>query len=76
MKNSLRFLLVAGLLMQVVPLSRVLAQASAAPQPYKIVNTAQFPGAGGIDYVFADSAGRRLYVPRGSEVLVFDLDTL
>ena len=76
MKNSLRFLLVAGLLMQVVPLSRVLAQSSTATQPYKIVNTAQFPGSGGIDYVFADSAGRRLYVPRGSEVLVFDLDTL
>jgi DNA-binding beta-propeller fold protein YncE len=33
-------------------------------------------GSGGIDYVSADSDGRRLYVPRGSEVLVFDLDTL
>ena len=76
MKSSLRFLLVAGLLMQVVPLSRVLAQTSTATQPYKIVNSAQFPGAGGIDYVTADSASRRIYVPRGSEVLVFDLDTL
>jgi DNA-binding beta-propeller fold protein YncE len=58
-----------------------LAQASfvqAAPTatPYKIVNSAHFPGTGGIDYVFADSDGRRLYVPRGNEVLVFDLDTL
>src|SRR5213075_2556030 len=44
--------------------------------PYKIVNTAQFPGTGGIDYVFADSDERRLYVPRGGEVLVFDLDSL
>jgi len=33
-------------------------------------------GSGGIDYVYADSDGRRLYIPRGSEVLVFDLDTL
>ena len=76
MKNSLRFLFVAGLLMQVVPLSRVLAQSSTATPAYKIVNSAQFPGAGGIDYETADSAGRRIYVPRGSEVLVFDLDTL
>lgn len=44
--------------------------------PYKIVNSAQIPGSGGIDYVFADSDGRRLYVPRGNQVLAFDLDTL
>ena len=47
-----------------------------AAAPYKIVNTAQFPGTGGLDYVTADSVGRRLYVPRGPQVLVFDLDTL
>jgi DNA-binding beta-propeller fold protein YncE len=45
-------------------------------KPYKVLNTAQHMGSGGIDYVYADSDGRRLYVPRGSEVLVFDLDTL
>jgi DNA-binding beta-propeller fold protein YncE len=33
-------------------------------------------GTGGIDYVYADNDGGRLYVPRGSEVLVFDLETL
>lgn len=33
-------------------------------------------GTGGIDYVSADSDARRLYVPRGDQVLVFDLDTL
>jgi DNA-binding beta-propeller fold protein YncE len=33
-------------------------------------------GSGAIDYVYADSDGRRLYVPRGNQVLVFDLDTL
>ncbi len=47
-----------------------------AAEPYKIVNTAQFMGAGGLDYVFADSAERRLYVARGPQVHVFDLDTL
>ena len=44
--------------------------------PYRILNTSQTMGSGGIDYVFADSAERRLYIPRGEAVLVFDLDTL
>ncbi len=47
-----------------------------AATPYKIVNTAQTMGTGGIDYVYTDSDGRRIYVPRGEQVLVFDLDTL
>lgn len=45
-------------------------------QPYKIVNTAQMMGSGGIDYVYADNDARRVYVPRGDAVLVFDEDTL
>src|SRR5271154_4659727 len=52
------------------------AQSTFAADPYKIVNTAQTMGAGGIDYVYADNDNRRLYVPRGSQVLVFDEDTL
>src|SRR5271165_4484266 len=52
------------------------AQAASTAEPYKIVQTAQTMGTGGIDYVYADSDGRRIYVPRGNEVLVFDLDTL
>jgi DNA-binding beta-propeller fold protein YncE len=44
--------------------------------PYKVVQTAQFMGTGGIDYVFADSENRHLYVPRGAAMLTFDLDTL
>lgn len=51
-------------------------EAGKGQSPYKVVSTAQYPGSGGIDYVFADSAGGRLYVPRGGEVLVFDLTTL
>ena len=43
---------------------------------YKVLKTVQHMGAGGIDYVQADSEGRRLYVPRGGQVLVFDLDSL
>lgn len=59
-----------------MPSSRGIAQTAPADAPYKIVNTAQLMGTGRIDYVSADSDGRRLYVPRGNSVLVFDLDTL
>src|SRR5882724_6929479 len=53
-----------------------LAQTTPAAEAYKIVKTTQTMGTGGIDYVYADNDGRRLYVPRGGEVLVFDMDTL
>jgi DNA-binding beta-propeller fold protein YncE len=53
-----------------------LAQTAPAATPYKVLTTAQFPGSGGLDYVFADSDGRRLYVARGPQVHVFDLDSL
>ncbi len=70
-----RALLASGLaLFAAAGLAR--AAAPAAPAPYKILNTAQFPGTGGLDYVFADNDGRKLYVPRGPVVNVFDLDTL
>ena len=52
------------------------APAASAATPYKIVNTAQFLGTGAIDYVYADNDERRLYIPRGNQVLVFDMDTL
>ena len=52
------------------------ASVASAAKPYKIAKTTQALGTGGIDYVFADNDGRRLYVPRGDQVLVFDLDTL
>jgi DNA-binding beta-propeller fold protein YncE len=69
--RSFALLFVAGSLILVARIQPVLAA-----EPYKVVNTAQTMGTGGIDYVCADSDGRRLYVPRGDQVLVFDLDTL
>ena len=61
------------------------AMASAAPAqtpasgPYRILKTVKVGGDGGFDYVHADSAGRKLYIPRGGptgRVMVLDLDTL
>jgi DNA-binding beta-propeller fold protein YncE len=45
-------------------------------EAYRVVQTARVGGAGGFDYVFADDAGRKLYIPRGNRVTVFDLDSL
>jgi DNA-binding beta-propeller fold protein YncE len=53
-----------------------LTQSASAEDSYKIINSSQTMGTGGIDYVCADSEGRRIYVPRGGQILVFDLDTL
>lgn len=50
-----------------------------AQGPYKVVKTVKAGGAGGFDYVYADSAGRRLYIPRPGNpgrITVFNLDTL
>jgi DNA-binding beta-propeller fold protein YncE len=51
-----------------------------AQGPYKVIKTVKVGGAGGFDYVYADSAGRRLYIPRtgnpGGRITVFNLDTL
>ena len=56
--------------------SGFLTQSAAADEPYKIVKMTQTMGNGGIDYVYADNDGGRLYVPRGNQVLVFDLESL
>ena len=47
--------------------------------PYKVLQTAKVGGEGGFDYVYADDAARKLYVPRlgpAGQINVFDLDTL
>jgi DNA-binding beta-propeller fold protein YncE len=43
--------------------------------PYKVLDTTQLMGNGGIDYVYADNDERRVYVPRGGNTFVFDLDS-
>ncbi len=52
------------------------APSAPASGPYKIINSDKVGGTGSFDYVFADSAGRRLYIPRASRVDVYDLDSL
>jgi len=52
--------------------SRLLAQND---HPYHVLATTKLMGNGGIDYVTADNDARRVYVPRGGNTFVFDLDT-
>lgn len=67
MKNLSLFLALAGL--------GLMAGSSFAQTEYKVLDTTQLMGSGGIDYVTADNDGRRAYVPRGGNTFVFDLDT-
>jgi DNA-binding beta-propeller fold protein YncE len=75
-QNYLSFILLAagiGLLTSAAP-----AQTAPATGPYKILHITQTNGTGGIDYIIADSEGRRVYVPRmgpANVIMVFDLDT-
>src|SRR5215475_1495790 len=56
----------------------VISTAFAQDGPYKILRTAKVGGAGGFDYVYADSDGRKLYIARRNpnRVTVFNLDSL
>jgi len=44
----------------------LLPQMHAQDGKYKVLKTARVGGEGGWDYIYADSAGRRLYIPRGA----------
>src|SRR5438270_13223050 len=56
------------------------SQQNSTGQPYKVIKSVKVGGAGGFDYVFADSDSRKLFIPRSagadSRVTVYDLDTL
>src|SRR6059036_2953692 len=59
------------------------AQHAPASGPYKVLKTVRAGGEGNWDYIYADVAGRRLYIPRrGSapavptRLSIFNLDTL
>lgn len=53
------------------------AQKTSAPAKagYHLLKKIEVGGEGGWDYLFVDGAGRRLYVSRGTRVMVFNADT-
>jgi hypothetical protein len=74
------FVLIVGTAMLAsIGFARGLAKQAMASGPYKVLNVAKVGGDGGFDYVYADSAGRRLYIARSgpsARITTFDLDTL
>jgi DNA-binding beta-propeller fold protein YncE len=52
-----------------------LAQQPSSGGPYKVLKTARVGGEGGWDYIYADVAGRRLYIPRRGSAAVEATDT-
>jgi len=70
-----RVSLTLAVVVALMPFSSFAQQAG----PYKVLQTLKVGGEGGFDYVYADDATRRLYVPRlgpAGKITVFDLDTL
>src|SRR5271168_2968957 len=70
-----RVYLMLTAVLAMMPFSSVAQQAG----PYKVLQTEKVGGEGGFDYVYADSAARRLYIPRlgpAGQITVFDMDTL
>jgi DNA-binding beta-propeller fold protein YncE len=73
-----RGFLIAAMLASCVP---VAALGETSLPPYHIIRTVKAGGGGGFDYVYADSAERRLYIARSGKtppprITVFNLDTL
>ncbi|MGH7002272.1 MAG: YncE family protein, partial [Stellaceae bacterium] len=56
--------------MAVAVLGTALAAQVPAGGPYKVLNKFNVGGEGGWDYIYADTAGRRLYIPRGATRVV------
>jgi DNA-binding beta-propeller fold protein YncE len=61
---------IAHLILLVTMISALPAAAT-----YHVIKRIPIPGDGGWDYITADTEGRRLYVPHGTEVVVLDLDS-
>jgi hypothetical protein len=62
----MRRLLIICLACTVVFTAAVAARQAASSGPYKVLKTAKVGGEGGWDYIYAESVGRRLYIPRGA----------
>ena len=66
---------VAVLVFGATIISTVSAKQTPAAGPYKVLQTAKVGGEGGTDYLFADSAARKLYITRGATREIAATDT-
>src|SRR6266567_4909366 len=60
----------------ILSLSCALSAAPAQSGGYSIIKKIPIPGQGSWDYLTVDEAARRLYVSHGTQVEVFDIDSL
>jgi DNA-binding beta-propeller fold protein YncE len=58
-----------------VAICLIAVSTAAATSGYHVLKRISIPGDTGWDYITANTAGRRLYVPHGVEVIVLDLDS-
>src|SRR5258708_18887145 len=79
MRKRFTLLPIPGSLAVAIILSAVAFSRPAAPAPgasgYHVIKTIPVGGEGGWDYVYVDSDARRVYVSRGTHVVVLDADT-
>src|SRR6266849_2417171 len=79
MRKRFTLLTILGSLAVAIVFSAVAISRTAAPAPatsgYHVIKTVPVGGDGGWDYVFVDSDARRVYVSRGTHVVVLDADT-
>src|SRR5437762_9779782 len=69
-RNAILFLVMIALFTSVG-----LAFQAGTDGPYKVLKTAKVGGEGGTDYIYADTAGRRLYITRGATPAQASTDT-
>ena len=62
-------------LVAVLSVSLAAVTLAAAGPGYHVVTTHKVGGEGGWDYLIADASARRLYISRGTHVIVLDLDS-
>jgi len=62
-------------LLTVISVSLAAVAMAAAAPGYHVTTTYKVGGAGGWDYLTADASARRLYISRGTHVIVLDLDS-
>lgn len=74
MRNLGRFM-VLPVVCIVTALPMLAAQQPSTDSPYKVLRRDRVGGEGGWDYIYADAAGRRLYIPRGGMRAVPATDT-
>src|SRR5216684_3075599 len=79
MRKRFTLLTILGSLAVAIIFSAVAISRTAAPAPggsgYHVIKTVPLGGEGGWDYVYVDSDARRVYVSRGTHVVVLDADT-